>query len=240
MGKKVFDRKELQQFDGKEGRPVYIAHKGRVVDVTGSQLWKGGLHMMRHQAGQDLTSDIEAAPHGLEVLDRYPQVGILADEQGIGRRMPAFLSNLLARFPILARHPHPMMVHFPTVFFLAAGFFSILYVFTNHEAFETTAFHSLCGGLFFTPLAMATGFFTWWLNYAAKRMRATTIKMVLACIMLPLATAAVVWRFLVPGVLHEFAGLNILYFFFVVALSPMVLVISYYGGTLTFPVKKAN
>jgi predicted heme/steroid binding protein/uncharacterized membrane protein len=240
MDKKVLTRKELQQFDGKDGRPIYIVHKGKIIDVTGSPLWKGGVHMMRHQAGQDLTVDIGAAPHGLEVLERYPQVATLSDEQGIERQMPSFLSNLLARFPILARHPHPMMVHFPTVFFLAAGFFSILYLLTKHQPFETTAFHSLCGGLLFTPIAMATGFFTWWLNYAAKRMRPTTIKITLASILLPLATAAVVWRFLTPDVLHQTTGFGLLYLLFVLALSPMVLVISYYGGTLTFPIKKVE
>lgn len=238
MGKKVFERKELQQFDGKDGRPVYIAHKGRVFDVTGSRLWKGGLHMMRHQAGQDLTADIEAAPHGHEVLDRYLQVGTFAEEQEIEPRISDFLSRILTRFPLLARHPHPMMVHFPTVFFLAASFFSVLYLLTKHHSFETTAFHSLCGGLFFMPLAMGTGFFTWWLNYAAKRMRATTIKITLASVLMPLAVVAVVWRFLVPDVLDRLADLGWLYLVFVLASSPLVLVISYYGGTLTFPLKK--
>lgn len=240
MGKKVFDRKELQQFDGKDGRPVYIAHKGRVIDVTGSRLWKGGIHMMRHQAGQDLTADIQAAPHGLDVLDRYPQVGTLAEEQEIERRIPGFLSGILARFPLLARHPHPMMVHFPTVFFLAASFFSILYLLTKHHPFETTAFHSLCGGLLFMPFAMGTGFFAWWLNYGARGMRAITIKITLASILLPIATAAVIWRFLLFDVLDHPADFGWLYLVFVLALSPLVLVISYYGGTLTFPLKKAD
>ena len=238
MSKRVFDRNELKQFDGKDGRPAYIVHSGRVIDVTGSRLWNGGLHMMRHQAGQDLTVDIGAAPHGLEMLDRYPQVGILADTPTMGPHMPRFLSRLLARFPILERHPHPVMVHFPTVLFLATTFFSILYLLTGNRAFETTAFHSLCGAVLFTPLAMATGFFTWWLNYAAKPMKATTIKITLASVMLPLAIVVVIWRFLVPDILDRMTDLGWLYFLMVLALSPMVLVISYFGGTLTFPIKK--
>ena len=31
---------ELAEKDGKEGRPVYIAYKGRIYDVSGSKLWK--------------------------------------------------------------------------------------------------------------------------------------------------------------------------------------------------------
>ena len=74
---KEFDAETLSKNDGKEGRPTYISHGGRVVDVSASSLWKGGIHMGRHGAGKDLTVDIGGAPHGTEVLDRYPQVGTL-------------------------------------------------------------------------------------------------------------------------------------------------------------------
>ena len=43
---------ELSKNDGKEGRPTYISASGRVVDVSASKLWKGGLHMGRHNAGR--------------------------------------------------------------------------------------------------------------------------------------------------------------------------------------------
>ena len=41
---------------------MYIAQGGKVIDVTASKLWKGGLHMKRHRAGSDLSADIAAAP----------------------------------------------------------------------------------------------------------------------------------------------------------------------------------
>jgi len=56
---------------------VYIAHDGKVYDVSASKMWKTGLHMKRHQSGADLTEEIKGAPHGTEVLERVPQVGIL-------------------------------------------------------------------------------------------------------------------------------------------------------------------
>ena len=74
---KEIESREMSTNDGQAGKPVYIAHQGRVFDVSESKLWKGGLHMKRHHAGKDLTSAIQAAPHGTEVLERYPQVAVL-------------------------------------------------------------------------------------------------------------------------------------------------------------------
>ena len=51
---KEFDPESLSQFNGKEGQPVYVAHKGRVFDVSASNLWKTGLHMKRHPAATSL------------------------------------------------------------------------------------------------------------------------------------------------------------------------------------------
>ena len=72
-----FDIAELEKYDGKEGRPIYIAYQGKVYDVSNSKLWKSGLHMKRHHAGGDLTIDIQGAPHAPDVLERYPQIGTL-------------------------------------------------------------------------------------------------------------------------------------------------------------------
>ena len=60
---KEFDPEELAGYNGENDKPVYIAHQGKVYDVTESRLWKTGLHMRRHHAGMDLTTDLQAAPH---------------------------------------------------------------------------------------------------------------------------------------------------------------------------------
>lgn len=59
---KEFELEALAEYDGKDGRPVYIVHQGRVFDVSQSRMWKGGLHMKRHHAGRDLTTDFGGAP----------------------------------------------------------------------------------------------------------------------------------------------------------------------------------
>jgi predicted heme/steroid binding protein len=72
-----FTLKELEEYDGKGGKPAYVACKGRVYDVSESSLWTDGDHLGTHQAGKDLTEDIELAPHGDEVLERAKLVGVL-------------------------------------------------------------------------------------------------------------------------------------------------------------------
>lgn len=66
---------ELKQYDGKNGKPAYIAYQGKVYDVSQSKLWSEGDHMGLHEAGKDLTDDIDLAPHREEVLERAKLVG---------------------------------------------------------------------------------------------------------------------------------------------------------------------
>jgi len=73
-----FTIEELKRYDGKDGRPAYIAHQGKVYDVTDSPLWTSGDHQGLHEAGKDLTAEMNEAPHGEEVLTNMKIVGILA------------------------------------------------------------------------------------------------------------------------------------------------------------------
>jgi predicted heme/steroid binding protein/uncharacterized membrane protein len=67
----------LCQFDGKDGRPAYVAYKGIIYDITKSKLWKNGSHMMKHAAGNDLTDILKTAPHGEDKVLAMPRVGTL-------------------------------------------------------------------------------------------------------------------------------------------------------------------
>jgi predicted heme/steroid binding protein len=72
-----FTLDELRQFDGKNGRPAYVGYKGKVYDVSGSGQWGNGDHM-GHEAGRDLTDDMDIAPHAGDVMKRMKIVGDLA------------------------------------------------------------------------------------------------------------------------------------------------------------------
>ena len=236
---KEFDSKDLAEYNGDNDTPIYIAYKGKVYDVSGSKLWKGGLHMRRHRAGEDLTVDIQAAPHGPEVLERYPEVGTLKEEVvEPAVPLPKILALLLESNPFFRRHPHPMTVHFPIAFMLATPFFNILYLITGIKSFEVTALHCLGGGILFTLVAIATGLVTWWYNYMGKMLKPVAIKIPLTILMLAAAVAAFVWRISDPGILDTLQGASIVYLLLVLSLVPLTAVIGWYGASMTFPIEK--
>ena len=72
-----FTLKELSEYDGKGGKPTYVAYKGKVYDVSASSFWLDGDHLGTHQAGKDLTEEMELAPHSGEVLERTKLIGML-------------------------------------------------------------------------------------------------------------------------------------------------------------------
>jgi predicted heme/steroid binding protein/uncharacterized membrane protein len=236
---KEFTLEEVADCNGQDGKPTYIVHRGRIIDVSTSKLWKDGLHMRRHHAGADLSTEIQAAPHGLEVLDRYPQVGVLKTPVDASTRsIPSGLAALLSRFPMLRRHPHPMTVHFPIVFLLSTTAFNLMYMVTGIPSFEVTAFHCLGAGVLFTPVAIGTGLYTWWLNYMAKPLRPVNIKKRLSPLVWLLTVIALVWRLAVPDVLQNFRAASIIYVLLILSFAPLVTIIGWFGAQMTFPVEK--
>jgi len=230
---KEFTPEELSSFNGKDRRPVYIALQGKVYDVSQSPLWSKGLHMNRHPAGRDLAGEISAAPHGTEVFERYPQVGVLkkgAPEEL--KHLPPGLQILLQKFPMVRRHPHPMVVHFPIALLMASSLLVLLYLIFKNPSFENTSFHLLILGAIASPLAMATGLFTWWVNYRLTVTLFVKRKIQFSILLLILEIILILWRSS-PSQIS-----NPIYFIMVVILTPVVSILGYYGGQMTFPAER--
>ena len=230
---KEFTSEELLNFNGKNGHPVYIAFEEKVYDVSKSALWSKGLHMNRHPSGKDLSGEISAAPHGPEVFERYPQVGILKKGPPEElKHLPPILQNLIHQFPMARRHPHPMIVHFPIAFLMGASLFILLHLLYQNLSFEIVSSYLLIFGAISSPFAMATGLFTWWVNYRLKLTPFVRRKIQLSILLLILEIILIIWR----SSNQEISDPT--YFIVMLLLTPIVALLGYYGGQMTFPTEK--
>jgi uncharacterized membrane protein len=190
--------------------------------------------MNRHHPGKDLTSAIPAAPHGPEVLERYSQVGIL--KKGMPeelKHLPLLIQSLLQKFPMAKRHPHPMVVHFPIAFLMAASLFMFLYTLFKNSSLEITSFYLLILGSISSPFAMMTGLFTWWINYRLKLTPFVKRKIQLSVLLLIFEIILIVWRSMSQNAPNPIYGIMMS------LLTPIVILLGYYGGQMTFPSEKS-
>lgn len=72
----TYTRFQLALRNGQDKEEVWVAYKGNIYDVTASRLWSNGKHY-EHWAGQDLTEELEDAPHTEMVFERFRVIGKL-------------------------------------------------------------------------------------------------------------------------------------------------------------------
>jgi predicted heme/steroid binding protein/uncharacterized membrane protein len=236
---KDYTLEHLAENNGEEGRPAYVAVDGKVYDVSSSKRWPLGNHMKRHQAGADLSTDIQAAPHGPEVLDRFETIGRLArvPKEPVSK-LKGKVDAWLANHPFFRRHPHPAVVHIPVGMFFVLPLFQIVALVFHVHAYATewAAVCCLIMGTAAIPVAIATGYFTWWMNYDLSDSPIIAMKRRCAWIALPLAALALVFRWIaVKDPVAVGNVITMLYSFWIFVLALIVGYIGFLGGTLTFP-----
>ena len=67
---------QLALRNGRDKPGVWVAYRGNVYDVSDSRLWQEGTHY-EHWAGQDLTDELEDAPHTDNVFSKFKIIGTL-------------------------------------------------------------------------------------------------------------------------------------------------------------------
>jgi uncharacterized membrane protein len=130
------------------------------------------------------------------------------------------------------RHPHPVLVHFPIAFLIGSSLFILLYILFQKRSFELTSFYLLVLGAVASPFAMVTGLLTWWVNYRLKLTYFVKKKIQLSILLLVLETVLILWRASTPAVSSP------VYFLLMFLLTPVVFLLGYFGGQMTFPVEK--
>lgn len=228
------DRETLKNADGKDGRNAYVAYDGKVYDVSSSALWKDGAHMNLHQAGGDLTLNLPMAPHGTEVFERVPEIGVLDepadDERDQRDELKESLSGLYKKF-----HPHPITIHFPIAVFIFSSFFHILFLLTGRDSLAAASLYAFLFASLAAPVAMATGFLSWWLNYNATLTSIFTKKIFGSLVLLLVAMICLGLRLMDPGIIHGTGAASLIYHALVISVWPIVAFIGYQGGKISFP-----
>ncbi len=223
-GERHFKIQELKEYDGKEGKPGYTAFKGKVYDISNSQLWKNGIHADTHLAGIDLTESMLSAPHGEEILIKFQILGELGKEKSLGQKLLLKLGE---------SHLHPILVHFSIAYSIAVSLLSLLYIFTGKIPFEIASYYMLALGFLAAPPAGLSGLFSWKATYEGKMTRTFVRKIIFTVVLIVVITVCFIWRTLNPDVLVT-TSINYIYLTLVLSLVPIVTILGYDGGKIVY------
>ena len=75
---KSYTKAQLSLYNGVDREEIWCGFKGKVYELTHSKMWSDGQHY-EHWAGQDLTEELEDAPHNERVFEKFRIVGIIKD-----------------------------------------------------------------------------------------------------------------------------------------------------------------
>lgn len=221
---KHFTLSELKEFNGKSGKPAYIAFKGKIYDVSKSHLWVDGNHRGHHIAGEDLTPGIINAPHNEEVLNKFPVIGELKEEPYTNR-----LQQKIERL-----HLHSMVVHFSITLGLLVPLFALAYLINTNTVFDKISYYLLILLLVATPFSGASGIFSWKITYEGRRSRLFDRKIVFTLLVTILVIVSSVWRMLTPDLLVDKNYASYVYLILLIGIAGITTILGHYGGKIVF------
>ncbi len=220
---KEFTLSELKQYDGKEGRPAYIAYKKRVYDVSENRRWKEGGHFGIHSAGEDLTQSLANAPHGEDVIEKLSLVGELTDARPAGLPLVE---------KIIRIHPHPITAHFSVAYGFVVPLLSLMFLITQKVSFETVSYYLLVLGFLSSPFTAASGYFSWRIRFEKRLTQVFVTKIRFTIIFIVIIGVCSVWRTVDPSILIDKSFLSYVFLMLEVSLMPIIMVLGHTGGKL--------
>ena len=225
MSKKRLTKSELKNYNGEDGKPIYVAFDSKVYDLSDSRLWANGRHMGAHSAGAELSESIKNAPHGAEVLSKFPLAGELASEE----QAPETLAQRIADL-----YPHSIIVHFPIAFSTTVSLFSILYLLTGEASFELASYYILTLGLLASPFCGLSGVFSWKMKYRGVRNNAFSRKIWLTVALMGVTIVCFIWRFYDPTVLVGETNMSYVYLAMQIGMALIAAILGHTGGKIVF------
>ena len=231
---KRITHEELRKNNGKDGNSSYVAVDGKVWDLSSSKMWSNGHHVNTHHAGQDLSIAMQAAPHSLEVLEHFELIGELVEIKP---------RHLLREFPqpspltswILAKHPHPISVHFPIGLGIASSIFIFFSLLFDINGLAEVSFYNLIFAAITAPLSAGAGLLSWYYNYGGVWTSIFRTKFILSVFLILILALAIAIRvmFLERG--ESSLTYSFIYYGLVLLIAPTVASIGRLGGKITFP-----
>jgi predicted heme/steroid binding protein/uncharacterized membrane protein len=246
MSDKKYTLEELEQFDGKDGRPAYFAFDGKVYDATGSRLWRNGTHVRVHHAGKDLTPDLDKAPHGASAVERLPVVGVVstavdaAVQEGVIPELPAapvppvavdsaddglpFFVEMMYKM-----HSHPASVHFPIALCVVASLLYFVGLVIDCQTCMVVADWNMVLGFVTSPLPLFSGVLDWIYQFGGRPTKLFMAKLILSVVFVVTGGLLLVMNLVTssePALIY-----HLLYLSF----APQVLALGFIGGRITFP-----
>jgi predicted heme/steroid binding protein/uncharacterized membrane protein len=227
-----FTKAELENAKGPDGNSTLVAVNGKVYDTSNSKMWKNGEHVKSHHAGQDLSLEIQAAPHGLEVLKHLKQIGVIEEQQADKKNNshpPLIVKKLLQH------HIHPVMVHFPIAFSLVAGVFMLAYIVFDKKHLEIFVLYCVIIASLSTPSAIGTGLLSWKYNYKTVWTPIYRRKIFLSLLLVAMQAGILVIRVYIVNETNMNSIAYRLYTALVLGMTPTIVLLGYLGGKITFP-----
>jgi len=225
-----FSEKELREYDGQEGKPAYIAYKGRVYDVTASKFWQNGSHFKKHLAGCDLTVEMADAPHSDEVFANFPCVGEFAV---ISNTADETQKERYRRW-YSAYHPHPIIIHFPIALHYFSAGADILFLANPSAEYESAVFLSFLIATVMGLVALITGVFSWWINYDLVKSKPFMIKLYGASFTLIIGLVPIIQMVMNSNIPFEKGIDGFIYHSIIFVTVISITVVGYYGGKITW------
>ena len=75
---KSYTKSQLALRNGQDNEEIWCSYQGKIYDLTNSSMWREGRHY-EHWAGQDLSDELDDAPHDDSVFNSHQIVGVLTD-----------------------------------------------------------------------------------------------------------------------------------------------------------------
>jgi len=105
---------------------------------------------------------------------------------------------------------------------------------SKKTSFEDAAFYAFFFGAIFQFPAIASGIYSWWLNYNFALTSIFKNKLIFSAILLLMSCFIVIIRFFMPDISFRADMLSIIYHIFVFSSALVVFILGFYGGKISW------